>query len=236
MPVYLASDVHLRLDQPERGERFADWVDGLASTDALYLVGDLCDFWFASRQRGSSIEDCPGLTALARFRARGGALTILPGNHDLWLGPFYTRHLDARFVQEPLDLQVHGLRLRLVHGHRSGGRKPWKAVMESYAFLASFGALPSAVASVLDLQLDQSNELRRERDEDRLTRHYRAQAARLGAQADLAVYGHCHRPIDEPGPGARLVILGSWHRASSYLEVDEHGARLIVRPLELVSP
>lgn len=232
MPVYFASDVHLRLDNPERSRRFAAWVGSLADDDTLYLVGDVCDFWFASREIRAGAEACPGLSALAEFRRRGGRLTILPGNHDLWLGPFYRRHLGAEFVQEPLVVETSGLRLRLVHGHRSGGRKPWKAAMESRAFLKSFAALPHALAGRLDARLDQTNDAHRTRDNDRLTVLYRAQAARLGGEADIAVFGHCHRPIDEPGPGARLVILGGWHRSSSFLRVDDRGAEFFVRPLE----
>ena len=63
MPVYFASDMHLRHDRPDRAQRLARWVDGLSPDDALYLVGDVCDFWLASRERPVDPSACEGLRA-----------------------------------------------------------------------------------------------------------------------------------------------------------------------------
>ena len=125
MPAYFVSDVHLRLDRPERSRRFARWVEGLRPGDPLVIAGDLCDFWFASRQRRADPLACEGLRALADFRARGGSTTIMPGNHDTWLGPLYERALGARFVPEPLEVEAYGRRVHLVHGHLLGARSAW---------------------------------------------------------------------------------------------------------------
>lgn len=230
MALYFASDMHLRLDRPERGVRLARWVDSLAPVDSLYLLGDVCDFWFASRQRQASVQACPGLAALAAFRARGGALTILPGNHDLWLGPIYEESLGARFVPEPQVVDAHGLRLHLVHGHRVGGRQPWKAGLETRAFLASFQTLPDCVAGRLDQILNRSNAASRTRDEQRLTERFRLYTRRLDPAIDLAVFGHVHCPFDDREIHPRMVILGSWHHRTSYLRIDERGAELVIEP------
>lgn len=231
MPVFFASDIHLRLDRPERGHRLAHWVDGLTPDDALYLVGDVCDFWFASRQRHEDPLSCPGLRALARFRERGGALTVLTGNHDRSLGPFYEQVVSARVVPEPLTVEAHGLRLYLSHGHRAGGRQVWKAGMESRAFLTAFRSLPRAVAEQLDRMLDSSNDRGRARDEARLVGVFRRHLARAAPDADLAVFGHVHTPLDDPASSPRLVILGGWHSRASYLRIDDRGAALVVEPV-----
>jgi UDP-2,3-diacylglucosamine hydrolase len=230
LAVYFASDMHLRLDHPDRGHRLALWVETLSPDDSLYLVGDVCDFWFASRQRQSGLRDCDGLKALAAFRARGGMLTVLPGNHDRWLGPFYEKELGARFVHEPWVVDVHGLRIHLVHGHRTGGRQAWKAGMESRAFLKAFENLPSAVADRLDKILEQSNDAGRLRDEQRLLPLFRRYVSRLPGTADIVVFGHVHTPLDDRTTRLRMIVLGGWHHRSSYLRVDEHGAELVVIP------
>src|SRR5262245_30475898 len=124
--VFFASDVHLRLDRPERGRRFARFVGSLLGADSLYLGGDLFDFWFVSREMDRSPAECPGLAALASFRDRGGSLMIVPGNHDAAIGSYLERSVGAGFIQEPVTVDAFGLRLHLVHGHRLGGRPPWK--------------------------------------------------------------------------------------------------------------
>lgn len=229
MPVYFASDVHLRLDRPDRARRLRRWVDTLAPDDALYLVGDVCDFWFASRQARIAPLACDGLNALAAFRNRGGSISILPGNHDLWLGPYYERVLGARILPEPQLVEAHGRRFWLVHGHRAGGRRLWKAGMESHPFLKTFGRIPGPLARRLDGLLDRTNESGRERDEARTVKVYRRYLEREKPEADVAVFGHVHSPLDDPSTSPRMVILGGWHERSSYLRVDDQGARLIVR-------
>jgi UDP-2,3-diacylglucosamine hydrolase len=227
---YFVSDVHLRLDQPDQGRRFARLVDTLAPDDSLVIAGDLCDFWFASRQRRGDPRSCPGLAALASFRSRGGSLTIMPGNHDLWLGSLYEQALGARFVQEPLEVVAYGYRIHLVHGHLLGARSIWKAGMESRMFLHAFGWMPSRVADRLEACLDQSNDRRLARTEARYLEAYRRYAEGLAGRADLVVCGHIHRPRDEPGGRPRLVVLGGWLAGSSYLRVDEVGAAAVVEP------
>jgi UDP-2,3-diacylglucosamine hydrolase len=227
---YFASDVHLRLDRPDRALRFARFVDRLGPDDPLVLAGDLCDFWFASRQRPAGFGDCPGLRALAAFRERGGRLTIMAGNHDLWLGPFYERALGVGLTPEPLEVEAHGLRVHLVHGHRLGARPLWKAGMESRAFLETFARLPGPLARRLGAVLDRTNVRGRADDERRHLAVFRDYAGRLAASADLAVFGHIHTAQDDPASRPRLVVLGGWHEQSSYLKIDAEGPRLIVEP------
>ena len=225
MPVYFASDVHLRSDRPARARRFAHWLAGLAESDSLWIVGDLCDFWAATRQTESQIRDCPGMRALAEFRARGGALHIIAGNHDLWLGPLYERLLGVAFVPEPVDVTVHGLRAHLVHGHLLGARRRWKAAMESQAFFRAFAALPAFAARPLDRLLENTNERGRLASEERHLAVFR-RYARQRANAGLVVIGHVHRSVQELHEDYRLVVLGGWHDRTNYLRIDESGAVL----------
>jgi UDP-2,3-diacylglucosamine hydrolase len=221
---YFASDVHLREDHPERDRRFRSWLGGLTPADALVIVGDLCDFWMGARQSERRLVKHPSLRALAEFRQRGGSLAILTGNHDQWLGPFYERALGAEILEEPVDRVVHGLRLRMVHGHRLGARRLWKAAMESHAFFRAFGWLPGPIARPLDRILVWKNDRGLLADEERHLRVYRAYAASCRDAADLVIIGHVHRPVDEPGDGPRLIVLGGWQRRSSYMRIDEAGA------------
>jgi UDP-2,3-diacylglucosamine hydrolase len=230
VPVYLASDVHLRLDYPERGRRLARWVDTLGADDSLILAGDLCDFWYATRERRADPMACAGLRSLAAFSARGGDLTVMPGNHDAWLGPFYEATLGARFVREPLELEASGRRLHVIHGHLLGVRRPWKVVMETRAFFEGFGRVPSFLARRLDVLLSKDNERTRERMDRRHLALYRRYADRLAGSVDLVVFGHVHAWKNDDTRRPRLVVLGGWHRRSSYLKVDPSGAWLVVEP------
>jgi UDP-2,3-diacylglucosamine hydrolase len=222
---YFASDVHLREDRPKRDARFRSWLGGLKSSDALFIVGDLCDFWMGSRESQRRLAEYPSLRELAEFRRRGGSLAVMPGNHDFWLCPFYQHALGAEIIEEPADRMIYGLRVRMVHGHRLGARRLWKAGMESRAFFRSFGWLPGPIARPLDRVLTWRNERGLGEDEERHLRVFRAYASSCRDMADLVVIGHVHRPVDEAGTaGPRMIVLGGWQSRSSYLKIDESGA------------
>lgn len=230
MAHYFASDVHLRDDHPDRDERFRRLVEGLTPADSLVIGGDLCDFWMGARKPVRRLAEYPSLRALAEFRRAGGSLAILPGNHDHWLQPFYRETLGATLLQEPVDLVVEGLRLRLVHGHRLGARRLWKAGMESHAFFRAFGLLPGPVARSLDRVLIWKNERGLLDDEERHLAVYRTYAASCRYVADLVIIGHVHRAVDQADSRPRLIVLGGWQYRSSYLRIDEAGAAFRVIP------
>lgn len=221
---YFVSDVHLRHDRPERAGRLAEFVSGLVADESLLILGDLCDFWMASRDSEDSLMRCAGLQALAGFRRRGGSLAIMPGNHDHWLCPFYERVLGAAILKDPTELTVHGLRLHLVHGHLLGARSRWKALMEGRGFFRAFGRVPAPLAGCLDQLLEFKNQHDLEEDERRHMRIYREYAAGLKGRADLVVIGHVHRPADDITSHPRLIVPGGWQRGSSYLRIGPDGA------------
>jgi UDP-2,3-diacylglucosamine hydrolase len=225
---YFLSDVHLRLDEPDRGLRLARLVDRLGAADTLTIVGDLCDFWYASRQIDSDPMACAGLRSLASFRDRGGPITVLAGNHDAWLGPFYERTFGARFLSDSLEAEVQGLRALIVHGHRLKAHTPWKTVLNSRAFLAAFRLVPSPLANVLGSQLRRTNFKNQEAFDRRGLAAYRKYAERLPGDYDLVVLGHVHSPLDTTPARPRLVVLGGWHAHSCYLVVEGGAASHVV--------
>ena len=228
MAVYFAGDMHLRIDQPDRSQRLAAWVRTLSPSDSLYLVGDVCDFWFAAREQKGDPFRCEGLKSLADFRARGGTRTILAGNHDQWVGDLYQEKLGAAFVPGSIDLDAFGLKIHVTHGHTLGGRPKWKGFLETRQFHQSFSALPSKIADLLDDQLNRSNKVVRLNQEGRLLPYYHRYSAQLAPAPDLVVFGHIHTPSDEKDRSPRIVVLGSWHETACFLRLDERGANHII--------
>ncbi|WP_337176402.1 UDP-2,3-diacylglucosamine diphosphatase [Paludisphaera sp.] len=228
MSDYFLSDVHLREDRPERGRRLLRFLGRLdPAADRLIIAGDLCDFWMGSRTPPDRLARDEALAALAGFRRAGGALSILAGNHDHWLMDFYADALGAQIVPEPMDVESHGVRLRVVHGHLLGARKRWKGVMESRGFFRAFGTLPGFVAGPLDAALQAKNRRGLLDDERRHLATYRDYAAGLPDAVDVAVFGHVHRAVDQPGR-PRLIVLGGWQDRLSFLKVDHSGPTLHV--------
>ncbi len=224
MADYFLSDVHLRLDRPDRGERLASVVDRLGPEDRLIVVGDLCDFWYASRQTRNDPRRCAGLRSLLAFRERGGELLLLLGNHDTWLGPFYENLFGVVIQPEPLQIESYGLRVRLAHGHRIKEKSWWKAQMEGRAFLRAFKHLPHPLARGLETLLDTVNARHKVEADRRMTAAFRTLADSLHDTTDLVVFGHVHTPHDDPSRMPRLVVLGDWYEGAGLLRIDDESA------------
>ena len=83
--VYFTSDHHFGAgpDQPARIERFVRWLDGLDDAAAIYLLGDVFDFWldYPTFMPKTHMEV---LYALSRVRDRGVEMVFVGGNHDIW--------------------------------------------------------------------------------------------------------------------------------------------------------
>jgi UDP-2,3-diacylglucosamine hydrolase len=224
VPHYFASDIHLRNDRPDRDRRFSAWLHRLTRDDSLVIVGDLCDFWMGSRRAHDDPLRSESLRALAEFRRQGSSLAIMAGNHDEWLCPFYEAELGATIITEPHDMTLHGIRLRIVHGHLLGARRAWKALMEGRAFFEAFSYVPGPFARALDHVLAWRNQRGLGADEERHLRIYGKYAAQFQGSADIVVFGHVHRPVDMPHANPRLIVLGGWQRQSSFLRIDASGA------------
>jgi UDP-2,3-diacylglucosamine hydrolase len=212
------------MDRPERARRFSRWVGSLDGSDTLLILGDLCDFWMATRCRQSHLMDCQGIKALVDFRSRGGNLATMPGNHDRWLCDFYEQELSATILPDPFDTTIAGLRLHLVHGHLLGARRIWKAGMESHVFFRAFAMTPTPLASVFDQLLESRNQSDLEEDERRHLLVFRRYAAARRGVCDLVVIGHVHRAVDDNGADPRMIVLGGWQTQSSFLRIDAAGA------------
>ncbi len=228
MSIIFLSDVHLRLDRPERGRRLARVVDSLASTDRLVIVGDLCDFWFASRQT-SDLRLCEGLQSLANFRDRGGTLILLPGNHDTWLGPYYESKLGVGYDNSIFRETIGGIRFHAEHGHEACRQSLLKRGLKSRFFVRAFAAIPKPVARIMGGMLDASNSVTRTSTDQKHLSVYRQCADLLAESADICIYGHIHIAHDDLANRPRMIVLGGWHHRSSFLRVDDSGrAELII--------
>src|SRR4029078_3752306 len=130
------SDAHLGAEpkaaEADREARLLAFLAALPGrADALYVVGDLFDFWFeyatALPRRHFRL-----LKALDDLQGSGVHVTLLTGNHDFWLGRVLDTLLHShhacwlgRFLHDELGIVTHdgpltverdGRRIWLHHG------------------------------------------------------------------------------------------------------------------------
>lgn len=127
------SDVHLGIQSPDVEKskqqeliQTLEWA--FHHTDAVFLVGDIFDYWFEYKEvvpRGYTRF----FGQLARMTDAGYPVVYFSGNHDFWLGTYFTQELGIETRYDPLRLTIGGLVVEMAHGDGLGpGDHGYKAL------------------------------------------------------------------------------------------------------------
>lgn len=226
--IYFVSDVHLGLaagNPAEREARFVAWLRSLLhrpGTEALYMLGDIWDFWYEYRDVIPR-EGVRVVAAITDLLDAGIPVYYIPGNHDVWLYSFW-QDLGVKVLQQPYRVELQGKSLLLGHGD---GLAPSS---KSYDFMLKvfhnklcqklFSTLHPWIA--FGFARKWSNSSRNSHsyyqfngvDEPLYRYCLKACSER---HADYCIFGHFHSAVDMPVRGgetwagaSRLVILKDW--------------------------
>jgi UDP-2,3-diacylglucosamine hydrolase len=222
--VYFVADVHLGLrsaDPEERERRFLAFLDGIPAEDtlALYLLGDIWDFWYEYRD----VVPREGARVVAKFIAlmdAGVQVCFFPGNHDIWCYSYF-ESLGMRRCEQPMLTEIGGKAFCLGHGDLlGGGRKGYKlmnSIFKCRFVQALFSTLHPWIAFRLGLGWSGGNRKHHKPyhfgkdglEHEPLYRFATEQSEAV--HVDFFIFGHFHDAVDMPLPsGARFIILKDW--------------------------
>ena len=228
--VYFISDAHLGADpeaiEAPRRRRLLDFLAHLPGrASALYIVGDLFDFWFEYRT-AIPRRHFPTLAALARLREAGVDIAYLNGNHDFWLGTFFRDSLGIRTVEGGVAVEAQGRKLWVHHGDGLAGGdlgyRMLRGVLRSRACVALYGLLHP------DLGIPLAGAV------SRWSRHSRGDGPlkpdklwheiaepHFAEGYDGVIIGHFHHAYERREPGREFFVLGDWIDRFTYLELSD---------------
>ena len=228
---YFVSDVHLGLqvsDPEGRERRFADFLNSLPEeTEALYLLGDIWDFWYEYRDvvpKGYVRV----LSALQSLMDRGVKVYFFQGNHDVWTYSYFEELGMIRLLQ-PCLVEISGKRFCLGHGDGLGpvpfGYRFLRGVFHSRVLQFLFSMLHPWLAFGLGNGWSRKNRLARRETyvfkgcDEPLYKF--APTYSSENKVDYLIFGHYHVSVDEPlVTGARLMVVKDWIDGSPYLCFD----------------
>ena len=227
------SDLHLSDERPEANERFFAFMEeDAASADALYVLGDLFEYWV-----GDDDLDDPFNAIVAgffrRFAASGRKLCVLHGNRDFLVGERFARETGAALLADPAlvgdTLLMHGDTLCTDdHDYQS-----WRRTARSEAWQREFLAKPLAERRRVVRGLrDKSKEVIQAKPAEIMDVNESAvrEALRRSGAVRL-VHGHTHRPgrhsVDVDGRRCERWVLPDWYGPGGYLEIRGGTPKLV---------
>ena len=240
--VYFSSDNHLGAPTPElskpREQRFVAWLNEIQSdAAALFLLGDLFDFWFEYRTvvpKGFVRV----LGKLAELSDAGIPIYFFVGNHDLWMKDYFKTELGIPVFHQPQAFSIGGHRFFIGHGDGKGpgdkGYKRMKKVFSSPFFQWLFRWIHPDIGVRIAQYLSVKNKLI-SGDEDREflgeDGEWLAQYAKRKLEKthyDYFIFGHRHLPMTiDLGGGSTYINLGDWISHYTYATYDGQQTKLL---------
>lgn len=247
---YFASDIHLGAGGAESSRaverRFVAWLDAAArDAEAIFLVGDIFDFWFEYR-RVVPKGFVRTLGKLSELTDRGVRVVFFTGNHDMWVGDYLARECGLEIHTSPEVMTLAGRKVFIAHGDNMNidGQPMLKLLNRVFRsrtlrWLFSWGVHPDWALRFGHWWSGRS----RKRHEASGESHAGVKEPYTGPQAerhteplidyarryaathavDHFVFGHMHFPRDYRDGGLHVVNLGCWAENPSYAVLDGTG-------------
>lgn len=231
MKTYFVSDVHLGLqvhDPEERERRFARFLRSLPEdTQALYLLGDIWDFWYEYRHvvpKGYVRV----LAALQNLMDRGVRVYFFEGNHDVWTYSYF-EELGMIKLAQPALVEIEGKTFCMGHGDGLGpvpfGYRFLRGLFHSKVAQFLFSLLHPWVAFGLGNGWSKNNRLAHDQEyefrgaDEPLVKF--AEDYSSSNKVDYFIFGHYHASVDMTlSSGARFLVLKDWIHSSPYICFD----------------
>jgi UDP-2,3-diacylglucosamine hydrolase len=227
--VFLA-DVHLSGERPDKEERFLKFLSGLKGrADALYVLGDLFDFWIGPRHLKLP-EHARVIAALRDLTASGMKLVFLHGNRDFHVGAAFERATGAKVYPRGLALRLGGKKVYITHGDflctRDSRYHQFTAIIRGPLARKIFQLLPARWSVYLASGYrGHSRRVTKQKPGHVRGLVMKSVAAAFGPDYDVLVCGHVHPPegpymreLTLGGKPRALYVLGEWETGGSWLE------------------
>ena len=226
---YFVSDVHLGLqvaDPADREGRFVSFLRDLPQeTEAVYMLGDIWDFWYEYRDvvPKGYVRVFAALTDLID---RGVKVYFFPGNHDIWTYSYF-EELGMTKLAQPCKVEIAGKTFCLGHGDGLGptplGYRFIKTIFNNRPLQILFSMLHPWFAYRLGNVWSKNSRLSHHEQyvfkgaEEPLYQF----AETYPEKVDYFIFGHFHSQADVTMPGgSRLLLLKDWMESSPYLCFD----------------
>ncbi len=232
---YFASDFHLGVDakktSKEREQQIVRWLESIRhDAAAIYLVGDVFDFWFEYRTvvpKGYSRL----FGKLAELRDQEIPIYFFIGNHDMWMFKYFEEEFGIPIYRKPIRETLAGKTFLIGHGDGLGpGDHGYKLIKKVFAnkicqwlfarlhpnFGISLAEFWSGTSR--DSQGDESQFLGPEKEWLVAYSNRKIETEAI----DFFIFGHRHLPIDYTlnNASSRYINLGEWLNYNSYAVFD----------------
>ncbi len=228
------SDLHLDNKRPHIIAAFCQFLQKISDTDALYILGDLFEYWIGDDNQDDGLNDV--IESLRNVSSAGTPIYFIHGNRDFLVGKKFASFTHCQLLAEETVIDLYGTPTLIMHGdtlcsddiayqrYRAIARNKWiqKALLllsvkqrESIAGRlrdTSKAAIKGKKPEIMDVN---------QNTVERIMHHHRVQTL---------IHGHTHRPAIHEfslnGNSYKRIVLGDWYDQGCVLRCTSVGINL----------
>lgn len=234
------SDLHLTGERPAANEAFFAFLENIVpGADALYILGDLFEFWVGDDDLADPLN---AIVAgfLANTARNGTPVHLMHGNRDFLMAEAFCNASGARMLADPTVVDLFGTRTLLMHGDTlctdDTAYQEWRRLCRGEDWQKGFLAAPLQARRAKMLELRSKSE-QDKRAKPPVVMDVNEKAVRDALRAQSCtrlVHGHTHRPghhsVEVDGRPCERWVLHAWYGRGGYLEAKPSGMRLVTLP------
>ena len=237
MTALFISDLHLTPERADVTGAFELFLHEIAQAgDALYILGDLFEYWVGDDDLDSPFNRRIA-AALAANAARGVAQYFIHGNRDFLLASAFADRARLSLQPDPCVFDLYGVSTVLLHGDTlctdDVEYQAFRAKVRTPAWRDAFLARP------LEQRRAEIERLRAASEAEKAVKPARimdvnedaVRQALADTRAVRMIHGHTHRPGRHDyvmhGQPRKRWVLPAWDQHAGYLRVDQGGSQLI---------
>lgn len=228
---FFISDLHLDESRPYVTEALAQFLDQRRDASALYILGDLFEFWIGDDDDSLIARDVAHL--LYDYQSSGPELFIMHGNRDFLLGERFMARVGAQLLPDPSVITADQQRILLMHGDslctRDTDYQAFRVLARDENWQASMLAQSLEARRELAQNLRKTSQdagSRKAADIMDVTEHD-VVAAMQNAKCDTLIHGHTHRPARHEDSAGTRWVLGDWDQTGWYIELAGNALNLV---------
>lgn len=236
------SDLHLAAVRPAATAAFFDFlVREAARAEALYILGDLFEYWIGDDDLGDRFNASIA-KALARVATRGVKVSVMHGNRDFLVGKDFCHAAGAALLEDPHAIDLQGRRAILMHGDAlctdDHDYQNWRCTARSPEWQRDFlsASLSERRDRILALREKSKEVIQAKPAEIMDVNHDAVRDALRAHNVNLLIHGHTHRPahhtLEVDGKSCERWVLPEWYGPGGFLLADEAGLRMQTLPVQ----
>jgi UDP-2,3-diacylglucosamine hydrolase len=236
------SDLHLTATRAPATRAFFAFLGGIApQADALYILGDLFEYWAGDDDLADPFNR-EVAQALKAVSARGVPVHVIRGNRDFLLLERFAGAAGVNLMQDPAVVDLYGTPTLLMHGDllctQDWRYQMFRKIVRNRSVQRWFMRLPlekrKGVIGGARRMSEGEKQAKKAQIMD-VTPTAVAEAFRAHGCARL-IHGHTHRPARHEhavdGRAYERWVLSDWYQRGQYLRVAPEGCTPVELPFD----